>query len=259
VSVSAVYTREITREKQLAEKEKREPRWFRNPASLVDIDLDDEEECSRAITPEEFARLWCVAEPYQQAYLATLYGGGLRQGELQHLRCGLDLNVENWLVTIQKRGPDPRCTCVQCQDRGWKPKNKNAPRSFHIPEAAAHMRRSIERLLRMYPVEHGDFVFLNPRTRRVWTQKGLQEDFAELCRRAGVSYGRDDPDAITFHSLRHSCATNMLRAGVPLAVVADILGDTPETVSRYYTDLTPHDLGKGIGRTFKGGGAWPEE
>ena len=46
------------------------------------------------------------------------------------------------------------------------------------------------------------------------------------------------PDAIHFHSLRHSCATLLLAQGVPMYVVKDILGHSQiSTTMRYTSDI----------------------
>ena len=42
---------------------------------------------------------------------------------------------------------------------------------------------------------------------------------------------------LKLHEFRHSCASNMLRAGLPVRVVARWLGDTESTVMTYYSHL----------------------
>ena len=42
---------------------------------------------------------------------------------------------------------------------------------------------------------------------------------------------------IKLHEFRHSCASNMLKAGLPVRVVADWLGDSEATVMLYYSHL----------------------
>jgi integrase len=41
------------------------------------------------------------------------------------------------------------------------------------------------------------------------------------------------PREVTMHTLRHTCATWLLRAGERLSTVADMLGDTVQTAKRY--------------------------
>ena len=51
--------------------------------------------------------------------------------------------------------------------------------------------------------------------------------FKYFCNVCGV-------EGVTFHSLRHTCATNLLQNGVDLATVAAILRDSIETVAKTY-------------------------
>ena len=44
-----------------------------------------------------------------------------------------------------------------------------------------------------------------------------------------------------FHSLRHFCATTLLRRGVSAAAVARVLGNSPATVMRYYSHFIADD------------------
>lgn len=63
----------------------------------------------------------------------------------------------------------------------------------------------------------------------------IKRAFATAARKAGV------PKA-TPYTLRHTWATERVAAGVPLALVARVLGDTVETVERNYLHLTPDHL-----------------
>jgi integrase len=246
VSISAVYTREIKLELEQSEAAEREPRFRRNPASLAASDAEADDYDVRAATNEEIERLLAAAELHQLAYVQFSKLIGVRQGEFQHVRLKADLDINSWMLRIQKRGPDPRCTCDKCNEEGWRPKNRRGTRHFHIPDNLQELRRTILHLLEVYPVEENDFLFRNPRTGRPWTTKAMQDDFKALCERAEVPYGRDTPNGITWHSMRHACATNLVRAGVQLKVIADILGDTVETIEKYYVKLDGADLGRGL-------------
>lgn len=56
---------------------------------------------------------------------------------------------------------------------------------------------------------------------------------------------------VTPHVLRHTCATNMLRSGVPLPEVALQLGDTIETVVAYYLHGDIEELKRSVDLRFK--------
>ncbi len=53
-------------------------------------------------------------------------------------------------------------------------------------------------------------------------------------------------EGITFHSLRHTCATNLLRQGVDIATVAAILRDSIETVAKTYLHTDEKIMRKAI-------------
>jgi integrase len=56
-----------------------------------------------------------------------------------------------------------------------------------------------------------------------------------IAQRAGIA-------DVTPHVLRHTAATHMARRGVPLWIVAKVLGDTIATVERIYAKHAPEDL-----------------
>jgi integrase len=56
-----------------------------------------------------------------------------------------------------------------------------------------------------------------------------------------------EPDAVTPHMLRHSCATNLLRAGVPLEVIADQLSHSSTAMTLRYAK-TAGQLSKWVQR-----------
>jgi integrase len=55
---------------------------------------------------------------------------------------------------------------------------------------------------------------------------------------------------VTPHSLRHTCATLMLRAGVPVWEVAGVLGNSPDMVQKVYGHHAPEHLLGAMERRF---------
>ena len=49
-------------------------------------------------------------------------------------------------------------------------------------------------------------------------------------------------EAVRWHDLRHSCASWLVQAGVPLHTVAEILGHTSTAMTRRYAHLAPEHL-----------------
>ena len=65
--------------------------------------------------------------------------------------------------------------------------------------------------------------------------RSVKKAFGEACRRAGI-------EDCSPHTLRHTAATHMVMAGVPLAQIARLLGDTEATIERVYAKHAPNYL-----------------
>jgi integrase len=246
-AASGLYSWSVARETDAARTEKRLPRWEANPASAVEV--AEPVQTVTTATDEQILALIAGAELYQLAYLRAFLHLGLRADELVHTRLHADLDVERWLWRVQARPPDPRCRCLQCAPggQGWSPKSKRGHRSFAVPARPEPLRGALGAYLGAHPAAPGDFFFRRP-SGRGWSYAMLAHDFGRLCERAGVRYGRGEPGAITLHALRHTCATGLIRAGVRESVVADLLGDTLDTISRFYVHLTAEDIADGVSR-----------
>lgn len=61
--------------------------------------------------------------------------------------------------------------------------------------------------------------------------------FKEFVRKA-----EDVPNTITFHGLRHSCATDLLRKNVQIHIVQKIMGHSSVDVTQIYEHLDENDL-----------------
>lgn len=245
-AVSGLYSHIIEREAEEARTQGRAPRWSVNPASRLERpDRDARRQRPRTLATDEIHELLARAELYQLAYLRSFLHLGLRLRELIHTRRHLDLDVERWEWIIQPRSACAECGCIDCRAKGWAPKTKRGHRSFGVP-AGPPLREAIQAYLEAFPCGPGDFAFRNPRTGRVWDELSLQKDFAELCGLAGVTYGRGK--GVTLHTLRHTCATNLVLAGVPESVIAALLGDTVDVIVQTYVHLRKSDLADAIRR-----------
>lgn len=70
--------------------------------------------------------------------------------------------------------------------------------------------------------------------------------FEAICERARRVTGNDKFKGITPHTLRHTAATLMARAGVPLFEIAGVLGDSMQTVLRVYAHHCPDHLRRAV-------------
>lgn len=178
------------------------------------------------LLPEEWRTLdrSMVGQPCR-AMIALAYLAGLRQSEIRHLRTDVDVLLgEEPLIRVQSRGGK----------HPWRPKTRRGERDVPIPDALVdiledHTRRGYAGSRYMIRVPGKDQpIAANTATR--WTEEAYGA--------AGIQYGREG-DGLTLHSGRHTYASWLAQDGVPLNVVADLLGDTMEVVRDTYAHLVP--------------------
>lgn len=68
--------------------------------------------------------------------------------------------------------------------------------------------------------------------------KEVKKGLAGACAQAGIKYGLNVPDGITFHSLRHWFSTKLEDLGVSKTVRRDLLGHEPRDMTDDYTHST---------------------
>ena len=73
------------------------------------------------------------------------------------------------------------------------------------------------------------------------TAGSLSRSFKKFIRLA-----EDVPNSITLHGLRHSCATDLLRKGVPIHMVQKIMGHSSIDVTQIYEHLDQQDIKNAI-------------
>jgi integrase/recombinase XerC len=144
-----------------------------------------------------------------RAMLETLYGGGLRVGELVGLNLA-DLDGESDLVRVRGKGRRERLCPVG-------------------EIAAAWLRRWIS--LRRPKHSNEPAVFLNQRGTRL-TARSVGRLLEAHLLRAGLV------DTASPHTLRHSFATHLLDGGADLRSVQELLGHRNLTTTQLYTQVT---------------------
>jgi len=229
--VSRVWQDEIRRDQELARKRKAAPRLTENPWRVLKLPR---------VRPTRFVFLdgaqWrklvqANRGTPQLAYVALCCLAGLRQMEAAHLRMGDDLDLDGSRLRIQSReGEYP-----------WRPKTERGERQVPIG-------RELHALLQ----EHTGAGFAGERYLIVLPGRDRPVSHATLqgwCRQAfeaaELSYGRDAA-ALTTHSLRHTFASWLVQRDVSPLKVAELMGDTPEMVSRIYGHLAPRDLSRAV-------------
>jgi site-specific recombinase XerD len=177
-------------------------RWLRGPK------LDARMRVPRRIGSEQMEALWTAAAGHRSAYprqlwttvLAVLYGTGLRRGELERLE------LASW----------DRATGVLELDGRKTGEVRRVP----VPELVARCLEAYLPLRQQVLERRGRFdqsaLFVNRQGERL-PGRAVSIAVARLAARAGL--GR-----VTVHAFRHSCASDLLEAGVRVPEVQRLLG-----------------------------------
>jgi len=170
------------------------------------------------LTPEETERL--LSQPRSdtvlgirdRAVLALLYGTGIRASECAQLRQG-NVDLKALTVTVTGKGGHQR----------------TVPLNEHVAEA-----------LRLYIHTRGPALPLAPffvsRRRRALSRGAIYERVRSTARRARIA------KVVSPHRLRHTFATDLVRAGIGLVTIRDLLGHRLITSTQIYLHVTAQDL-----------------
>jgi integrase len=200
----------------------------RNPAVHATVPAEAAREAARvSLTPEQARALYtaCESEPLGPMVRLGLLVG-MRPGELAGLRWG-DVDLDRRILTVghavQMRGSRGHHVDVL--------KTSASHRTIGLPIAAVSVLR--DQQLRTVDTEGavgqrpGDLVFLS-RAGTVLEPSNVRRELSRICDIAGVP-------RITPNELRHTCATLLNDDGVPLELIADMLGHTTTTMlQRHY-------------------------
>lgn len=178
----------------------------------------------RVLTPEQVQALLNGCEHLRdRLLLVILYDTGMRIGEALGLRHN-DIAAAERQITVMRRDNDNRARA-------------KSPTTRTVPVSAELIRLYSDYLHREYGDLDSDYVFVNLWGRpfgQPWTYAAVYDLIGRLRQRTGIDF---DP-----HWLRHSAATRLLRDGVGLEVVAELLGHSNVTVTATtYGHLTVED------------------
>lgn len=222
-------------------------RWHYVKINVADADLVDRPKLPKpqmtCFNAEE-AQRFVVAlqgDPLEALYLLALVCG-LRQGEILALRWA-DLDWSTGQLLIRHS-----LTRVQGQLAAKDTKNESSQRGLPLPERVLlalrrHQARQIDQRLAAHPNwQDHDLIFCDDYGQPLirWTM--YKRFFRPLLARAGVP-------PITFHELRHSTATLLLRLGEQPHVVGQILGHSEiSTTLGIYAHVSDSDKRQALAR-----------
>ena len=175
----------------------------------------------KAISPNEVdelleqpARRSTPEAKRDRAMLELLYATGMRVTEL------VSLDMENLNL-------DPRSPFVRCIGKGAK--ERSIPIHDHALEAVnGYLEDGRPMMVRNH---EEPALFVNRRGERL-TRQGFWLILKGYAKSANLG------DGVTPHTLRHSFATHMLRGGMPLRNVQEMLGHANISTTQVYTHLT---------------------
>ena len=190
------------------------------PNALVGMALPVPEGRTRWITRAEAQRLISVAQamavrPHLPSFIQLALHTGCRRNELLRLRLQR-VRTEEGLITLER------------EDTKTK-KHRIIPLNAPALEALDTMAA--------WRAEHcptSPWVFPSPRdhTKPLST---VQKGFRTVCTKANIEDFR-------IHDLRHTCASWLVMAGVPLLVVRDLLGHSSIEMTERYAHLAPNQV-----------------
>lgn len=210
------------------ETEQRESREQRRPARelfspvIADMLHRKKRPRERMLTIDEADRLLASTPPQLLWFVGCGLFAGLRAGETLHLRPGIDVDVEIGGISIREQAD-------------WKPKTNRSKR--FVP-----MAPSLLAIAREHATKYANESWMMPspvHSALPITDLAVRKHFIPIVERAGMIYGREHPQGVTYHTLRHSFASHAVMRGVDLYTVAKLLGDSLKTVEDVYADLSP--------------------
>lgn len=118
------------------------------------------------------------------------------------------------------------------------------PREVPLPPAlaaAVTALRALQAAVRGRPTTSADPLFPSP-TGETWRPEKLRRDLWVILKRAGVERVDDRGRSLDVHALRATATTRMLRHGVNLPIVMEVVGHRdPRLTLKHYTDLRLND------------------
>jgi integrase len=206
-------------------------RLARNPAAMADPPATARG-TARAWTESELRRFLAhVADDPWFAFWRLAATTGMRRGELGGLTWRA-VDLDGGRVTVEQQlSPTPGGMSLE------PPKSARSRRTIALDAETVRVLRAhrdtqlLERALAGDAYEDRDLVFADALGGAIHPQRWTKA-FREHRARAGIPTG-------TLHILRHTAATIALTRRMPVHLVAQRLGDRPETVLRVYSHLLP--------------------
>lgn len=227
VSVSpTTVNHDIKTVKAIFKSAKRDGYISDDPAESIEMVRRSTDRVRRPFTVDELRAILEVATPEWQSLIKFGLYTGQRLGDLARLTWS-NLDLERNVIRLQARKTgkamtipiaEPLRNHILCLPVPSKPSAPIHPRAFRT---AGH------RLSNQF-VDLLVVVGLRQKQKRTGAGRG----------------GRRQPSEVSFHVLRHTCTTLLKHAGVPQAVVQELIGHQSPAMSGVYTHVGETELAK---------------
>jgi integrase len=198
---------------------------------------NDAADSDSVLNPSEIQALLSSARPgFERTLFETAYLTGARQGELLGMRwTDLELPKEgSGKMVIRRSLSWARLKGEATRPRYFPPKTKAGRRTISIP---ALLVADLKRWKLQCPRSEEDLVFPTPDGKPVCRDWLLRVAFYPALSRARLR-------RVTFHTLRHSCASAMIAGGAPITEVQHRLGHAnPAITLQVYSHFFKHTEG----------------
>lgn len=222
IKFGSLYTFLQKRETKRAQQQRRMPSVLFSPLDREDHLPADVKTRKRFLSEGEAERLLLAAPADFKLAIALGLFAGLRVGEVTMLRAGVDIDTETGTVFVQAR-------------EGWKPKygkDRAVPISTALePYVHAHLKRH---------GTGGGYLFPGRAEGSATGRSNMFLTFRRVVDDAELVRNRKDPEAVSFHTLRHTFASWLVMAGADLFTIARLMGHTTTAqIEETYGHLSP--------------------
>lgn len=196
----------------------------------------------RPIPDEMWARLWQAVDDADAILLGLGFFGGLRRAELTNLRVSnVSLGERKIVNFVRKGGGEDSLnlgTMLDVFERRLP--HLGAGRLWPLIERQVRERDGNGWLVGWSDVGRPDMSNRSPQNRGQLDPSHVNKWLDRVAARAEVEH-------VNPHRLRHSCATNLLRAGVPLPYVSAALNHSSYTTTQRYLKAGGDALSEWLG------------
>ena len=169
------------------------------------------------------------ADQWIKGLVRVAVSTGLRRNELLSLRWK-DINLDRGFLWVRNR-----------EEEGFRTKS-GSERMVPLAEDAQRVLTRLEEERK--PSVH-DRVFLDDRGREIRPDR-VSSRFKHYVRYADLP----DAERLTFHSLRHTCASWLAMKGTPMRIIQGILGHSSINMTEIYSHLRPEVMTRAVHETF---------